>query len=125
MFVYNFVDIIKLAQQKLFKLYYDPFIKYDNPTFDDFKFFFILSNDTFFMNWLFDLNGGEEKMYFAFYLSEANFLFIKPTTMVLLVFLLIIKDVFNKVITQFVVKLSLHFLEHEVMTTLSVVYPQL
>jgi hypothetical protein len=66
-----------------------------------------------------------KKCILHFYLSEANFLFIKPTTMVLLVFLLIIKDVFNKVITQFVVKLSLHFLEHEVMTTLNVVYPQL
>ncbi len=73
MFVYNFVDIIKLAQQKLFKLYYDPFIKYDNPTFDDFKFFFILSNDTFFMNWLFDLNVGEEKMYFAFLFVRGKF----------------------------------------------------
>jgi hypothetical protein len=72
-FVYNFVDIIKLAQQKLFKLYYDPFIKYDNPTFDDFKKKFILSNDTFFMNWLFDLNGGEEKMYSAFLFVRGKF----------------------------------------------------
>ncbi len=66
MFIYNFVDIIRLAQQKLFKLYYDPFTKCDNPTFDDFNSLFILSNDTFPMNWFFDLNGGEEKMYFSF-----------------------------------------------------------
>jgi hypothetical protein len=61
---------------------------------------------------------------------------MKPTTMVLLVFEFITKDVFNKVITQMknwcegpfqhlVVKLEQHFFEHEVMTTLNVVYPQL
>jgi hypothetical protein len=60
------VDIIRSAQQKLFKLYYDPFTKRDNPTFDDFNFLFILSNDIFPMNWFFDLHGGEEKMYFVF-----------------------------------------------------------
>jgi hypothetical protein len=40
----------KLAQQKLFKFYYDPFVKRDNPTFDDFNFLFILSNHIFPMN---------------------------------------------------------------------------
>jgi hypothetical protein len=70
---HNLVDIIKLAEQKLFKLYYDPFTKYDNPTFDDFNFLFILSNDTFLMNWFFDLNGGEKKVYFAFLFVKGEY----------------------------------------------------
>jgi len=42
----------------------------------------------------------KKKCILHFYLLQANTQFIKPIIMVLLVFELIIKDVFNKVITQ-------------------------
>jgi hypothetical protein len=45
-FIYNFMDIFKPTQQNLFKFYCNPFIKYEDPTFDDFNYFIILSNDT-------------------------------------------------------------------------------
>jgi hypothetical protein len=46
-FVYDFVNNVKLTHQELFKLYCNPFTKYENPTFDDFNFLFTLSNDAF------------------------------------------------------------------------------
>jgi hypothetical protein len=45
-FIYNFMDIFKPTQQNLFKFYCDPFTKYEDPTFDDFVYLFILSSDT-------------------------------------------------------------------------------
>ncbi len=42
------------------------FTNYEDPTFDDFNFLFILSNDTFPMNWFSNFNGGKEEMYLAF-----------------------------------------------------------
>jgi hypothetical protein len=45
-FIYNFMDIFKPTQQDLFKFYYDPFTKYEDPTFDYFNYLIFLSNDT-------------------------------------------------------------------------------
>jgi hypothetical protein len=39
-FVYDFVNNVKFTHQELFKLYYNPFTKYEDPTFDDFQFSF-------------------------------------------------------------------------------------
>jgi hypothetical protein len=61
-FICNFVDTIKLVHQRLFKLYYDIFTNYEDPTCDDFNSLFILTNDSFPMNWFFNLNGGKEEM---------------------------------------------------------------
>ncbi len=100
MFVFDFVNTIQLTQQELFMLHYDPFTKYQNSTFDDFKFFFILSNDTFPMNQLFDFNGGEKEMYNAllfvvgkqliYQTNNDGFVGLEPIT----------KDVLNKVVTK-------------------------
>jgi len=66
-FVYNFMDVIKMAQHELFKLYYNPFTKYENPTFYEFNHSILtLTNGTFSMNWFFYCNGGNEFMYLAF-----------------------------------------------------------
>jgi hypothetical protein len=67
MFVYNFMDVIKMAQHELFKLYYNPFTKYENPTFYEFnQSILTLTNGTFSMSWFFYCNGGNEFMYLAF-----------------------------------------------------------
>lgn len=34
-FVYDFVDVVKLAQQELYLLYYDPYAKFEDLAFDD------------------------------------------------------------------------------------------
>ncbi len=36
-FMCDFVESVKLAQIKLYKLYYDPYTKFDDPTFDEFN----------------------------------------------------------------------------------------
>ncbi len=57
---------VKLAQHKLYKLYCDPYIRFDDPTFDDFNAIEILTNDVLPMSWFSDVNGGEDVVYLAF-----------------------------------------------------------
>ncbi len=99
-FDFDFVNTIKLTQQKLSVLHYDPFTKYENSTFDDFNFFFTLSSDTFLMNQLFDLNGGEKEMYNAFLFVVGKYLIYHINNDGFVVLEPITKDVFNKVITK-------------------------
>ncbi len=99
-FICSFVDTIKLVHQRLFKLYYDIFTNYEDPTFDDFNSLFILSNDTFPMNWFFNLNGGKEKIVSCILICwrqvhyitnhQDGFIGLEPVT----------KDAFNKVATK-------------------------
>jgi hypothetical protein len=65
-FVCDFVEGIKLAQHKLYRLYCDPYIKFDDPTFDDFNAIETFTNDVLPMNWFFYVNGGEDVVYLAF-----------------------------------------------------------
>ncbi len=44
-FVCDFVEGVKLAQHKLYRLYCDPYIRINDPTFDDFHAIEILIND--------------------------------------------------------------------------------
>ncbi len=37
-FVYDFVNVVKLVQQELYKLYYDPYVKFEDLAFDDFNY---------------------------------------------------------------------------------------
>lgn len=99
-FVFHVVNIIKLTQQELFMFYYDPFTNYENSTFDDFNFFFTLSNDTFPMNQLFDLNGGEKYIYNAFLFVVSKYLIYQTNNDGFVGLDPITKDVFNKVVTK-------------------------
>jgi hypothetical protein len=36
-FMCDFLEFVKLAQQKLYRFYYDPYAKYEDPTFDEFN----------------------------------------------------------------------------------------
>lgn len=47
LFMCNFFKFIKLAQQKLYWLYYDPFAKYEDETFDYFNSIEALTNDSY------------------------------------------------------------------------------
>lgn len=99
-FVFDFVNTIKLTQEELFMLHYDPFTKYENSRFDDFKFFFTLTNDTFPTNQLFDLNGGEKEMYNAFLFVVGKYLIYQTNNDGFVGFERITKDVFNKVVSK-------------------------
>lgn len=37
-FVYDFVNVVKLVQQELYKFYYDPYVKFEDLAFDDFNY---------------------------------------------------------------------------------------
>ncbi len=37
MFMSDFLDFVKLAQQELYQFYYDPYAKYEDLTFDEFN----------------------------------------------------------------------------------------
>jgi hypothetical protein len=44
-FVYDFVDFVKVAQQKLYRLYYDLIAKYEGSNFEDFNSIEVLTNE--------------------------------------------------------------------------------
>ncbi len=55
-----------MAQQKFYRFYYDPYVKFEDPTFNDFNAIETLTNNNLPMDWFFDLNGGEDVIYLAF-----------------------------------------------------------
>jgi len=65
-FVCDFVETIKLAQHEFYKLYCDPYTRFDDPTFNDFNAIETLTNDALPMSWFYDLNGGKNDVYLAF-----------------------------------------------------------
>ncbi len=71
----DFVESIKQVQQELYMLYCDPYIKFDDPAFDDFNVIEMLTNDVLPMSWFFDLNGLENTMYLAFSFVRHKYLF--------------------------------------------------
>jgi hypothetical protein len=64
MFLCDFVKSVKLAQHELYRLYCDPYTRFDDPTFDDFNAIEALINDALPMNWFSNLNG-EDVVYLA------------------------------------------------------------
>ncbi len=73
-FVCDFVESIKQAQQDLYKLYCDPYTKFDEPAIDDFNVIETLTNDALPMSCFFDLNGLEDTMYLAFSFTRHKYL---------------------------------------------------
>jgi len=65
-FVCDFVESVKQAQQKLYKLYCDPYTRFDDLTFDDFNVIETLSNDALLENCFYNLNSLEDAIYLAF-----------------------------------------------------------
>ncbi len=58
----DFVDCIKLAQQKFYKLYCDSYVKFENPSFDNFNSIEALTNENFCLSWFFDMNGVKTQL---------------------------------------------------------------
>ncbi len=61
------MEVVKLAQLELYMLYCHSFTKFEDATFDDFNAIGNLTNETRSMQWFFDLNGGEDAQYLAFF----------------------------------------------------------
>ncbi len=65
-FVCDFVENIKLTQHEFYRLYCDPYTRFNDPTFNDFNAIETITNDVIPMNWFFYLNGGNNDVYLAF-----------------------------------------------------------
>jgi hypothetical protein len=70
----DFVESIKQAQQELYMLYCDPYIKFDDLAFDDFNVIEMFTNDALPMSWFSNLNGLKDAMYLAFSFARHNYL---------------------------------------------------
>jgi hypothetical protein len=87
------------------------------------------------MNWFFNVNGSEKEVYIAFLFVRGKYPIYQTCNDGFIGFELVTKDVFNKVATKvkdeleglawhLVAKLEQHFLKHEVMIALDIVYSQ-
>jgi hypothetical protein len=65
-FVCDFVETVKVAQQEPYIFYSDPYTKYEDLAFDDFNAIGTLTNSNLPMEWFFDLNGGNYYLAFSF-----------------------------------------------------------
>ncbi len=66
-FMCDFVNLsIKLVQHEFYKLYYNPYTRFDDPSLDDFNTIKTLINDTFPKSWFSNINRGDDAMYLAF-----------------------------------------------------------
>jgi hypothetical protein len=53
-------------------LYCDPYVKFEDPTFDDFNAIKTLTNNLL-MDWFSNLNGSEDDVYLAFYIFNHKY----------------------------------------------------
>jgi hypothetical protein len=66
-FVCNLVEVVKLTQLEIYKLYCHSSTKFEDVDFDDFNLIGNLINPTMSMQWFLDLNGREYAKYLAFF----------------------------------------------------------
>jgi hypothetical protein len=59
------VEFVKIAQQELFRLYYDLYAKFEDATFNDFNVVEALANTNLPIEWFFDLNGRKDYLAFS------------------------------------------------------------
>jgi hypothetical protein len=69
------VDFVKSTYAELYKLYCDPYAKFEDPTFDNLYFIETLTNATYPMSWFSNLNGGVnvEHLIFSFVGGKYHF----------------------------------------------------
>ncbi len=60
------MDLVKLTLAELYRLYCDPYAKFDDPTIDNFQSSETLTNATYPMSWFSDQNGGKDDEYIYF-----------------------------------------------------------
>jgi hypothetical protein len=57
--VYDFIDVVKVCQLDLYRFYFDPYTKFDDPIFDEPKALESFISKNLPMKWCEDLNGKE------------------------------------------------------------------
>ncbi len=65
-FLCDFVEHVKFVQHKFYRLYCDPYKRFNDLTFDNFNAIETADNENIPMSWFFDLNGRKDAMYLAF-----------------------------------------------------------
>jgi hypothetical protein len=50
----DLMDFIKLAQNDIYMFYYNPYVNFENPYFDNFNYIEALINENLQMNWFFN-----------------------------------------------------------------------
>jgi hypothetical protein len=99
-FVCNLVEVVKLAQLELYRLYCHSFTKFEDATFDDFNAIENLTNATMPMQWFSNLNGGEDAKYLAFFFFRHKYPVYSSCIEVATTFQPITKVVFNMVMNK-------------------------
>ncbi len=72
-FVYDFVDSIKLVQHKLYNFYCGPYAKFEDLVVNDFNSIESLTSQALSMNWFPILNGGEVVEYLVFSFARGKY----------------------------------------------------
>jgi hypothetical protein len=65
-FVCDFVEVVKMAHQELYKLHYDLYAKFEDSTSDDFNAIQMLNNSNLPLEWFSNFNGREDYLTFFF-----------------------------------------------------------
>ncbi len=65
-FICDLVESVKFVQHKLYRLYCDPYMKFNDLAFDNFNAIEIVNNENLPMNWFYYFNDGKDAMYVAF-----------------------------------------------------------
>ncbi len=129
-FVCNFVEVVKVAQQEFYRLYCDPYAKFEDPTFDNFNVIETLTNSNL-MEWFSDFNGGKDYLVFSFaghkylvYLSSDDGVRgLQPITKLALSWVINkVKEECEGAAWGLVLELEKQFPNHEVMIALGVIY---
>jgi hypothetical protein len=129
-FVCNFVEVVKVTQQEFYRLYCDPYAKFEDPTFDNFNVIESLTNFNL-LEWSSNFNGGKDYLVFSFvghkylvYLSSDDGVGgLQPITKLALSWVINnVKEECEGVAWGLVSELEKQFLNHEVMIVLGVFY---
>jgi hypothetical protein len=59
------LEVVKVVQQEFYRLYSNPYAKFEDPTFDNFNIIETLTNSNL-MEWFSDFNGGKDYLVFSF-----------------------------------------------------------
>ncbi len=80
-FIYHFIDAMKVCQLELYQCYVKPYTKFDNPTFDELHVLESFNNKNFLMNWCTNLNKKLDYLIIEFasfnFFCQLMFFYIK------------------------------------------------
>ncbi len=75
-FICDFVEIIKFVQHKLYMLYCDPYMRFNDFAFDNFNVIEIANNENLPMSWFIHFNGGKDAMYLGIFMCWTQIFYL-------------------------------------------------